>query len=81
MKVQPSPEQLIDLTNNICCYLAHLALTRLSHEALKQSIENCADNECFLTLDFKQNIRLNQGPVLYSKAYYQQTQVSVLGFA
>lgn len=61
-------------------YRQHIELNRDQKICYRQKIENLESNECIVLMDFKQKFKLGGGPVETSQVFYNQSQVSCLGF-
>ncbi|MDB5911016.1 MAG: hypothetical protein JWP34_5133 [Massilia sp.] len=64
----------------VCFYHHHRALKDLLHAEYKRQQTEIQDGEVIITLDYKQNIKLNVGPEEASRLFYHQAHRTVLGF-
>jgi hypothetical protein len=60
-------------------YFHHSALKSQSRFTYQTAIDNLAHDECMITIDWKENISINRGPIELSQHYYQRTVRSVFG--
>jgi hypothetical protein len=68
------------LLSPVCFYHHHRVLKEELHAEYKRQQAEIQDGEVIITLDYKQNIRLNVGPDEASRLFYHQAQRTVLGF-
>jgi hypothetical protein len=64
----------------VCFYHHHRTLKDLLHAEYKRQQTEIQDGEVIITLDYKQNIKLNVGPEEASRLFYHQAHRTVLGF-
>lgn len=68
-----------DTIETLAFFFHHHALKSQQRAFYRQSLEQLPVNECIVTIDFKQNISINTGPVEVSQHYYQRSFRSILG--
>jgi hypothetical protein len=59
----------------------HQFIAEKQRESHNNLLENISENELMVVMDFKENIRLGEGPVELGRDFYTKQQCSVLGFA
>jgi hypothetical protein len=68
------------MVSPVLFYLHHCILKDLNHQYYINQPSTLANNECMISIDFKENIYLNRGTLEESHQYYNRTLRSVLGF-
>lgn len=61
-------------------YNQHHFFQEIQNKSYNETINNLKDNECVIIMDFKQNFIIGKGPIETCNDYYQNEQVSCLGF-
>lgn len=60
-------------------YFHHHALKTQSRFTYRESLQNLAADECLITIDWKENLSINRGPIEQTQHHYQRSLRSVLG--
>lgn len=69
----------IQSIKSLVFYFHHSALRTQSRLSYNDAISNIQPNECIITIDWKENIAINRGPVELSQHFYHRSMRSVFG--
>ncbi|PWA01094.1 hypothetical protein BB558_002840 [Smittium angustum] len=62
-------------------YKDHLSIKDMQSAAYKACLDRLISNDCVVVMDFKENFKVDGGPVEIGARFYTKSQISDLGFA